>query len=115
MTNRGRKFQTRLAPWLHIYSSLLGLAVTLFFSVTSLTLNHPDWLWGDAEKRTTAQGELPLDWLQPDADVDKLPDPDFTLGPGAPVLPEAQTHAGLDHGAAVGLLLTLLLAWWFEP
>ncbi len=28
--------------WLHIYVSLFGLAAVLFFSVTGLTLNHPD-------------------------------------------------------------------------
>ncbi len=32
-----------LTRWLHIYSSLLGFMTVLFFSVTGLTLNHPDW------------------------------------------------------------------------
>ncbi|MCA9048043.1 MAG: PepSY-associated TM helix domain-containing protein [Planctomycetaceae bacterium] len=42
----GRRLSTRLHSllrWLHIYMSLLGLAVTLFFGVTGLTLNHPHW------------------------------------------------------------------------
>ncbi|MFO0978830.1 MAG: PepSY-associated TM helix domain-containing protein [Planctomycetaceae bacterium] len=32
-----------LTRWLHIYSSLLGFMTVLFFSVTGVTLNHPDW------------------------------------------------------------------------
>ena len=28
--------------WLHIYLSMFGLAAVLFFSVTGITLNHPN-------------------------------------------------------------------------
>ena len=41
-----RRFAVRTAAlmrWLHIYVSMFGLAAVLFFSVTGLTLNHPDW------------------------------------------------------------------------
>jgi uncharacterized protein len=31
------------ARWLHIYLSMVSFALVLFFSVTGLTLNHPDW------------------------------------------------------------------------
>jgi hypothetical protein len=51
--------------WLHIYLSLFGLAAVLFFSVTGLTLNHPDW-FGAPERRVSAQGQMAPEWLRPD-------------------------------------------------
>jgi hypothetical protein len=51
--------------WLHIYLSLFGLAAVLFFSVTGLTLNHPDW-FGEPERRVSAQGQMPTRWLHLD-------------------------------------------------
>jgi hypothetical protein len=44
--------------WLHIYLSMFGLASVLFFGVTGLTLNHPDWFFADVETRSDTQGEL---------------------------------------------------------
>ena len=32
-----------LARWLHVYVSMLGLLVLLFFAVTGVVMNHPDW------------------------------------------------------------------------
>ncbi|WP_422923450.1 PepSY-associated TM helix domain-containing protein [Singulisphaera sp. PoT] len=61
----GRKLKIKFAAfsrWLHIYVSLFGLAIVLFFSVTGLTLNHPDW-FGEAERTTQAEGDLELRWL----------------------------------------------------
>ena len=62
--------------WLHIYVSLFGLAAVLFFSVTGLTLNHPDWFFRDAERRDQSRGQLDPKWLHPDGaptpDVAKL-------------------------------------------
>lgn len=38
--------------WLHVYVSLLGFFALVFFAVTGVTLNHPDWFYtGDAETR----------------------------------------------------------------
>ena len=31
---------------------MFGLAAVLFFSVTGITLNHPDWFFGEAERRS---------------------------------------------------------------
>lgn len=31
------------ARWLHIYASMVAFAMMILFSVTGLTLNHPDW------------------------------------------------------------------------
>jgi hypothetical protein len=50
--------------WLHTYLSMLGLAVTLFFALTGLTLNHPDWF--RVERHTTAEGTLEPRWLAGD-------------------------------------------------
>jgi hypothetical protein len=50
---------------------MLSLIVVLFFSLTGITLNHPDWLFGTTEIRTEYSGALPkngyssdtVDWL----------------------------------------------------
>ena len=44
--------------WLHIYVSMFGLAAVLFFSVTGITLNHPDWFFGEAERQVQAEGQM---------------------------------------------------------
>lgn len=44
--SRQRPFKQRLQTLirlLHIYASLIGLMTVLFFGVTGLTLNHPQW------------------------------------------------------------------------
>ena len=46
----------RLMRWLHIYLSMLGLAAVLFFSVTGITLNHPDWVFGQVERSARPKG-----------------------------------------------------------
>lgn len=53
-----------LMRWLHIYTSMLSLIVVLFFALTGITLNHPDWLFGTSETRTQSQGALPANWLE---------------------------------------------------
>ena len=58
--------------WLHIYTSMLSLMVVLFFSLTGITLNHPDWLFGTGEVRQEYTGSLPknayssntVNWLE---------------------------------------------------
>ena len=65
-----RRLAIRLAAlmrWLHIYLSMFGLAAVLFFSVTGLTLNHPDWFFGEAERRVQAEGRMDPSWLHLDA------------------------------------------------
>jgi hypothetical protein len=60
-----RPFRRRLAirfaklmRWLHIYVSMFGLAAVLFFSATGVTLNHPDWFFGEAQRSTQASGAI---------------------------------------------------------
>ena len=50
--------------WLHMYLSMFGLATVLFFSVTGITLNHPDWFLAGAERRDEAEGRLDPKWLR---------------------------------------------------
>lgn len=49
--------------WLHIYLSMFSLAIVLFFSVTGITLNHPDWFFSAAESSREAEGEISPRWL----------------------------------------------------
>ena len=51
---------------MHIYVSMLGLAAALFFGVTGITLNHPGWLGGEAERAVEAEGTLRPEWLRGD-------------------------------------------------
>jgi uncharacterized protein len=57
----------KLMRWLHIYLSMFSLGVVLFFSVTGITLNHPDWFFSGAESRHEAEGELSPKWLHAQA------------------------------------------------
>lgn len=61
--------------WLHIYLSMFGLAAVLFFSVTGITLNHPDWFFGEAERRTQAEGQINVKWLHLEAPSGTESDP----------------------------------------
>ncbi len=49
--------------WLHIYLSMFGLAVTVFFGATGLTLNHPDWFFGEAGRTVSDEGTIDPAWL----------------------------------------------------
>jgi len=56
--------------WLHIYVSLLGLASVLFFAITGVTLNHPDWFFGEEGHRSEIKATLDPAWVR--SDVAKL-------------------------------------------
>lgn len=56
--NRKTHFWLRLV---HVYSSMLALLIVLFFGITGLTLNHPDWTFGDESTIKTVTGTLPVD------------------------------------------------------
>jgi uncharacterized protein len=67
--------------WLHIYLSMFGLAAVLFFSVTGITLNHPDWMFGQVERRREAEGQVDLKWIGREVattDSEPTTDPDPT-------------------------------------
>jgi uncharacterized protein len=66
-----RPFRRRLAirfaklfRWLHIYLSMFGLAVVLFFSATGITLNHPDWFFGETHRSVRSEGKIDRRWLR---------------------------------------------------
>lgn len=50
--------------WLHVYTSMISLLIVLFFSLTGITLNHPDWTFGTVETRRELSGTLPSGWLR---------------------------------------------------
>ena len=52
--------------WLHIYLSMFGLAAVFFFSATGITLNHPDWTFGQMERKRESKGQVDLHWLSRD-------------------------------------------------
>ena len=52
--------------WLHIYLSMFSFTALLFFSVTGITLNHPDWFYGDVHKVVELQGKMDVAWLNLD-------------------------------------------------
>lgn len=62
----------RWARWLHVYTSMVALVIVLFFGITGITLNHPDWTFGDDLQVTTEQGTLPFDATLDDGSVDFL-------------------------------------------
>ena len=43
--------------WLHIYLSMAGFALLLFFSVTGITLNHTEW-FEDMQTTVSQKGEM---------------------------------------------------------
>ena len=49
--------------WLHTYTSMISLLVVLFFALTGITLNHPDWAFGTSEVRREVTGTLPAGWI----------------------------------------------------
>ncbi len=68
---RGRKRSPKASAhrWtrlIHVYTSMISLLVVLFFSVTGLTLNHPEWTLGFDPSRSTVSGTLPADWKSGD-------------------------------------------------
>jgi hypothetical protein len=55
--------------WLHTWLSLVSMALVLFFSVTGVTLNHPEWIEG-AGREFRVEGVLPSALVS--GNVDKL-------------------------------------------
>lgn len=50
--------------WIHVYSSMLGLVLMLFFGATGVTLNHPDWGISSSERLDDSTGILPATTIQ---------------------------------------------------
>lgn len=46
--------------------------VVLLFSITGITLNHPEWTFGIVERQTEVKGQLSPEWVREGAEVKKL-------------------------------------------
>jgi uncharacterized protein len=96
-----RRLNIRVAAfvrWLHIYLSMFGLASVLFFGVTGLTLNHPDWFFAGAERSVQSDGKLDPAWLHPDAPASSS-SPDEDADPSRQVAKlEIVEHLRAAHG-----------------
>jgi uncharacterized protein len=65
--------KTQAHKWsriVHVYTSMISLVLVAFFSLTGITLNHPDWTIG-SPSRQVVKGTLPKTW-KPGAAVDWL-------------------------------------------
>lgn len=50
---------SRFLRWLHIYVSMAVLVVFVFFALTGITLNHPDWQLDAGKQSDSLQLQLP--------------------------------------------------------
>jgi hypothetical protein len=57
-----KKWTASVSRWLHIYLSMVSFTILLFFAVTGLTLNHPDW-FVDQERTVESKGQLNVKWV----------------------------------------------------
>lgn len=60
------------ARWLHVYTSMIALLLTLFFGITGITLNHPTWTFGSDDVRTSETGTLEFSVTADDGSIDYL-------------------------------------------
>ncbi len=47
--------------WVHLYVSMLGFAMLMFFAFTGMTLNHPTWFGAGEQHVEDRQGSLPAE------------------------------------------------------
>jgi uncharacterized protein len=59
---RSRRVIAKLSRWLHIYVSMISFVLVLFFAITGLTLNHPDFFAGEL-KTSNKKGNLDSTWV----------------------------------------------------
>jgi hypothetical protein len=62
----------RWSRFIHVYTSMIALLIVLFFGLTGITLNHPQWTFGDEVDISTATGTLPFATTLADGSVDYL-------------------------------------------
>ena len=72
-----RRRRSRGAWWqkwsriVHAYTSMVALLLVLFFGLTGITLNHPEWTFGDSPTTTTKSGTFSFE-VAPDGATDYL-------------------------------------------
>lgn len=69
MSDHGRRLLRKWSRDLHIYLSMLGLLLMLFFALTGFMLNHGEWFGLDQPQVRTLEGTLPTNTV---VAVDKL-------------------------------------------
>ncbi len=79
--------------WAHIYLSMFSLASLLFFSVTGITLNHPDWFSTRGEHTVQSEGKMQIAWLR-GADT-------VSASTNSNTIQETDSAAGVDKLAVV--------------
>ena len=62
----------RWSRFIHVYTSMFALLIVLFFGLTGITLNHPQWTFGDEVDTSTVTGTLPFAVTLADGSVDYL-------------------------------------------
>lgn len=70
--HRTHRELNRWSRWLHTWTSMIALAVILFFGVTGITANHPEWTFGQDPGTTQVEGTLPAEAVTADGSVDLL-------------------------------------------
>lgn len=55
-----KRATNRWSRLIHVYTSMAALLLVLFFGITGITLNHPDWSIGDSSTSKTVTGTLPV-------------------------------------------------------
>lgn len=65
-----RRLVAKYTRWLHIYGSMVSFGVVFFFSVTGLTLNHPQW-FAHQLRTHTAKGAIDAAWTRAQGDADR--------------------------------------------
>lgn len=76
-SDRGRHASRVLAStarWLHIYLSMFAFGTMLLFSITGLTLNHPEWFILGEPQTEDLTGQCPLEFLRPTTASDTVGD-----------------------------------------
>ena len=63
-TGRSARSKRSVSPqkWsriVHVYTSMFSLLIVLFFAITGVTLNHPNWTFGTKGNRVDTTGSLP--------------------------------------------------------
>jgi uncharacterized protein len=66
----GHRVLLKCARLVHVYLTMSGCLLILFFAVTGFMLNHEDWFLSDQEEESVSTGVLPTDWLG--SSIDKL-------------------------------------------
>jgi hypothetical protein len=56
------------ARFVHVYLTMFGLLIILFFAATGFILNHPEWFDYNEKHKTVVEGSVPTGWLGEEPD-----------------------------------------------